>query len=198
MQTRIVCRPMAIRTRTIAEEGIGPPAKHVCTPTEADPRKLNQGRSLPFAEAHPRTDHADPLTIDAEAAAPGAIATDIATGRTEEDGVIICGVAWTSMDISYGVTLECRGSPGQVGHYRRLRLNCKLSLQCKHSGSVPCNKSRVLNAIGIFGEREPEAFLIAWADAAHRFSTRAAHMRHMPSHQDAREVLNIFSHILAA
>ena len=108
----------------------------------------------------------------------------------------MCDVAWTSMNISYGVTLECRGPPGQIGHYRRLRLNCKLS-QCKHSGSVPC-KSRVSNAIGIFGKQQPEAFLIAWADAAHRFSTRAAHMRHMPSHQDVREVLQRSSHILAA
>jgi uncharacterized protein YciW len=171
-----------------AEERIGPPAKHVCTPTEADPRKLIQGRSLPFTEAHPRTNHADPLTIDAEGAVSEAIATVEATGLTEEDDVIICDAAWTSMDISYGVALECRGSPGQVGHYRRLRLNCKLS-QCKHSGSVPCNKSRVLNATGMFGKREPEAFLIAWADAAHRFSTRAAHMKHMPSHQEVREVL---------
>ena len=180
-----------------AEERIGPPAKHVCTPTEADPRKLIQGRSPPFTEAHPRTNHADPLTIDAEAAASEAIATDVATGLTEEDDVIICDVAWTSMDISYGVTLECRGSPGQSGHYRRLRLNCKLS-QCQHSGSVPCNKSRVLNATGIFGKHEPEAFLIAWADAAHRFSTRDAHMRHVPSHQDVREVLQRSCHILAA
>ena len=39
-----------------AEEGIGPPAKHVCTPTKADPTKLIQGRSLPLIEAHPRTD----------------------------------------------------------------------------------------------------------------------------------------------
>ena len=137
-----------------AEEGIGPLAEHVCTPTEADPRKLVQGRSLPFTEAHPRTKHADPLAIDAEAAASEAIATDVAIGLTEEDDIIICDVAWTSMDISYGVTLECRGSPGQIGHYRRLRLNCKL-FQCQHSGSVPCNKSRVSNATGIFGKHEP-------------------------------------------
>ena len=59
-----------------AEEGVGPLTKHVCTPTDADPRKLIQARPLPFTEAHPRTNHADPLTIDAEAAASEAIAID--------------------------------------------------------------------------------------------------------------------------
>ena len=124
------------------------------TPTEADPRKLFQGRALPFIEAGPRTNDADPLTIGAEAAASEAIVTDVAAGLSEEDDVIIRDVVnWTSMGISYGIRLECRLLPGPRGHYRCLRLIRMLS-QCLHKGSHPRFKSRVLSlsAVRNFGE----------------------------------------------
>ena len=181
-----------------AEEGSRPSAKRVCTPTRstADPTSI-RAEALPSTEADPRTSDADPVTIDAEAAVSEAFVSDVATGLADEDDVIIRDIAhWKPMDIAYGVTLESRFSPGEAGHYRRLRLTCTLS-HCLHSGPRLCNKSRNLTNIGNFGEREPEAYLIAWADAAPKFATRDSHMSYCPSMAEVAAVLQRHSSIAA-
>ena len=40
-----------------------------------------------------------------------------------------------------------------------------------------------------FGPREPDALLIAWAEAAHRFIDHAAHMQYKPNVAVVRETL---------
>jgi hypothetical protein len=48
---------------------------------------------------------------------------------------------------------------------------------------------RVTVPIGATGDREPEAYLIAWADAADRFGTRDLHMQHKFAMADLKAVL---------
>jgi hypothetical protein len=94
------------------------------------------------------------------------------------------------LESGYVVTVDCHLKPGDVGHYQRLLIKCPLS-SCQHSETKPCQKYRSLSdghQVN-FGQREPEAYLLAWAEAASRFTDRAAHMRHRPSIADVRDAL---------
>ena len=83
---------------------------------------------------------------------------------------------------THAIMIDEHLQPGQRGHYRRLLIRCPLG-HCRHAGYLQCQKYRSLgaNQTSHFGHREPAGFLAAWADAAHRFPDRAAHMRYVPS-----------------
>jgi len=103
---------------------------------------------------------------------------------TEVDAVY---VPWPTGQL---VTVDCHLRPGDVGHYKRLLIKCPLT-GCTHFGHNVCQKYRSLSHahMATFGPREPEAYLIAWAEAASSFTDRASHMRHRPSIAAVREVI---------
>ncbi len=87
-------------------------------------------------------------------------------------------------ETSVGLNVEEHLTPGEVGHYRRF------CMQCPERHRHPeCRKKRNVgtNQTANFGQREPEAFLLAWAAAAPRFATRAEHVRFIPSAAEVRE-----------
>ncbi len=118
--------------------------------------------------------------------APPTVAT---SGQDAED--IVSPVAhWTPMSDQYDIVRETHLSPGEDGHYVRLRIRCSL-FRCRHAHPKGCTKSRnvSLHHCRNLGEREPEAYLIAWAAAADRFGSRDLHMQHKPAKDDLRAVL---------
>lgn len=73
---------------------------------------------------------------------------------------------------------------GQSGHYRRLMIRCPLSGHCAHgTPSRRCVKYRntMANQTKALGQREPEAYLLAWAAAAARFSCKEDHVGYNPT-----------------
>ena len=88
------------------------------------------------------------------------------------------------------VRLETHLSPGQRGHYARLVMACPLACS-SHGGGKLCCKHRNVGAkqTSTLGMREPEAFLGAWAAAAHRFQTQQAHMRYNPLVSEVRDFM---------
>ena len=90
-----------------------------------------------------------------------------------------------------GLRLDVHLEPGQRGHYRRWVMPCPLR-HCQHvGGKYPCQRNRSMGPgqIAHFGQREPEAFLGCWAEAAHRFPSRARHMGWSPSVAQVREYI---------
>lgn len=88
---------------------------------------------------------------------------------------------YVALASGFQISVDSHLEPGQPGHYRRLLIKCPLA-GCGHVSAKLCQKYRSLSHGNMmnFGHREPEAFLIAWAEAAHRFTDRAAHMQHRP------------------
>ena len=85
------------------------------------------------------------------------------------------------------IAIEEHLEPGQRGYYIRLRIMCPFR-NCKHSGSWECRRNRNFGhwQTRHFGQREPEAFLGAWAEAAPRFRSRRAHIKWSPSTNDVK------------
>ncbi len=83
-----------------------------------------------------------------------------------------------------GLSVEEHLTRDEPGHYRRFCMQCPLFFR-SHPG---CRKKRNRgpNQTATFGEREPEAFLFAWASAAQRFATSAEHIRFIPSAAEVR------------
>ncbi len=83
-----------------------------------------------------------------------------------------------------GLSVEEHLGPAEAGHYRRFCMQCPLG-PGHHEG---CRKKRNAGPrqMANFGQREPEAFLAAWAAAASRFSTKAEHVRFTPSAAEVR------------
>ena len=79
--------------------------------------------------------------------------------------------------------------------YKRLRIDCPLSCSAHFEVGNTCGKYRNLGSAQTshFGPREPEAFLIAWAESASTFKTRAAHLKHEPSLNDIRVAFSSLS-----
>jgi hypothetical protein len=69
--------------------------------------------------------------------------------------------------------------------YQRLKIDCPLACD-GHFDAKLCGKYRNTGPAQCknWGPGEPQAFLIAWADAAPRFKTRAEHMVHEPCRED--------------
>jgi hypothetical protein len=90
------------------------------------------------------------------------------------------------------VRLEEHLQPGQPGHYRRLIMTCPLA-HCRHrqAGKGECQKKRNIgqSQTAAFGDREPEAFLGAWAAAASQFEARQSHVRWAPPRNVVRDFM---------
>jgi hypothetical protein len=70
--------------------------------------------------------------------------------------------------------------------YRRWRIECPSACSSHWQAGKPCGKFRSLGGAQTtnHGAREPEAYLIAWAESAPRFKSKADHMKHDPSQAD--------------
>ena len=156
-------------------------AKPMCARTHgtAEPTTIHAAVSIETTHGHRTGDIAVAAIVPADQR-PDVMAEDDIVGHHRAH--------WTPMSDAYPVTLDCHLSPGEPGHYRRLRLRCSLSA-CLHHALLPCMKYRTLSATANFGEREPEAYLIAWSEAATRFPTREQHMQYRPALADIRAVL---------
>lgn len=94
----------------------------------------------------------------------------------------------------FPIVMDSHLQPGEPGHYKRLMIKCPLST-CQHFDHRPCQKYRSLGPgqMRQFGHCEPEAYLVAWADAAKLFARRHEHMQHRPSPNDiANAIGNYF------
>lgn len=86
----------------------------------------------------------------------------------------------------YRITLDVRRSPGEPGHYRRLCIQCPASGTGHYHPGRLCKRYRNMGPAQCsrYGEREPELFLLAWADAHARFPDRAQHVAFQPTVAD--------------
>ena len=91
------------------------------------------------------------------------------------------------LSLKYKLRFDAGSHKGGTA-YNRLRIECPLSCCAHFDVGKTCGKYRNLGIAQTrnFGPREPEAFLIAWAESASQFQTRAAHLNHEPSLNDIR------------
>jgi hypothetical protein len=113
-------------------------------------------------------------------------APDTAVADSDSDNAVCVQAMPSQLDQKYSLR-RSDGRWTQSGNeYRRLRIVCP-SARCRHyEADRPCGKHRGLGTAQTrdLGPREPEAFLIAWAENAHRFKTRVEHQRHDPCKSD--------------
>lgn len=99
----------------------------------------------------------------------------------------------------YMMRYDEHGTPGNPGHYRRLCIKCPLA-NTGHEHTLTCQRYRNLghSQSSQFGHREPEMYLLAWADAAQACPTRAQHMKYKPCQEDIRRALRKYCSVPAA
>lgn len=92
----------------------------------------------------------------------------------------------------YNIYYDEHGVAGQPGHYQRLCIKCPLVGAAHYHDRTLCQKYRNIGPgqCGTFGQREPELFLLAWADAADKFESRALHMKFKPQVTDMQRALH--------
>jgi hypothetical protein len=106
---------------------------------------------------------------------------------SDSDTVDIAPYIAPPLSLKYKLRLDAGCHKGGTA-YNRLRIECPLSCCAHFDVGNTCGKYRNLGTAQTrnFGPREPEAFLIAWAESASRFQSRAAHLNHEPSLNDIR------------
>ncbi len=109
-----------------------------------------------------------------------ASSTSSVASSVSDDEVAPC--TETLRPLPPGISLDEHLQPGQLGHYKRLLIKCPLAHSQHWDADRPCQKYRGLGEgqMRQFGQREPEAYLSAWAAGAGQFESRGAHVRWAP------------------
>jgi hypothetical protein len=141
--------------------------------TVSKARKKSQGDGEPQLKARPIAGRLD--------------ATGLDVADSDPDTVEIVLASTPPLSLKYKLRFDAGCHKGGTA-YNRLRIDCPLSGCAHFEVGNTCGKYRNLGMAQTthFGPREPEAFLIAWADSASQFKTRAAHLKHEPSLNDIR------------
>ena len=105
-----------------------------------------------------------------------------ATGKRE---------VYDGLSSQHRIAIDERGVIGQPGYYRRLCIRCPLAGGSHFHQGKDCQKYRNIGAAQCqsLGPREPELYLLAWADAAATYCSRALHMQFKPTVTDMRRAL---------